>query len=125
MSSDYSEIVALLNKYFDMLYKGDVELINQLFLPEAHVYNVVDDAVVSINMDQFHERIASRESPESQNKDRNDRILSIDIAGSTSALAKVDLLILPWGHYVDYLSLLKVGGNWFIASKVFHMDASK
>lgn len=121
--TDYSKILKLLNKYFDLLYKGDIDLINQLFLPEAHVYNMTNDSVVAIDRDQFHERIASRESPESQNKHREDRILSIDIAGPTIALAKVDLFILPRGHYTDYLSLLKVGNNWKIASKVFHMDA--
>ncbi|WP_443636128.1 nuclear transport factor 2 family protein [Candidatus Njordibacter sp. Uisw_058] len=121
MATEYSEILNLLDDYFDLLYKCDVELINQLFLPNANVCNVSDDVAVIIDMDQFHERIASRISPESQNKNRDDRILSIDITCPTIALAKVDLLILPGGRYTDYLSLLKVAGNWKIASKVFHL----
>lgn len=123
MTNDYSEIVAMLGKYFDLLYKGDTGLINQVFLPNAIVCSIVDGKVSSADMDQFHERIALRQSPESRNEARKDRILSIDISGPTTALAKVDLLILPGGLYTDYLSLLKSDNTWRIISKVFHVDA--
>jgi len=123
MTNDYSEIITMLGKYFDLLYKGDTGLINKVFLPSANVYSIVDGKVSSADMDQFHERIALRSSPESRGEERKDRILSIDISGPTTALVKVDLLILPGGLYTDYLSLLKVDGTWQIISKVFHVDA--
>lgn len=125
MKTDYSEILELLEKYFDLLYEGDGKLINQLFLPEAHVYNTVDNKVVAIDMDQFHERIATRIAPQSKKLHRDDRILSIDIAAPTIALAKVDLFILPYGHFTDYLTLMKVDDRWRIASKVFHMNPER
>jgi hypothetical protein len=122
MTTDYSEIVTLMGKYFDLLYKGDTGLINQVFLPDAHVYSLVDGQVVDVDMDQFHERIASRPSPESKGAARKDRILSIDISGPATALAKVDCLI-HQGLYTDYLPLMKVGGTWRIIAKVFDMKA--
>jgi hypothetical protein len=125
MTTEYSKIVNLLENYFDLLYKGDVELIKKVFLPDARIYTVTNDIAVCIDMDLFHERVASRQSPESLNKMRDDRIISIDMAGPKTALAKVGLWILPSGYYIDYLSLLKAGGNWRISSKVFHMEASE
>lgn len=43
MAADYSEIVALLGKYFDILHKSDTGLIDQVLLPGAHVYSLADD----------------------------------------------------------------------------------
>jgi len=125
MNNDHIKIVQLLEKYFDLLYNSDVDLIDQLFLPDAYVYNVSDGEVIAINMDQFHQRIENRQSPKSLNMRRDDRILSIDIAAPTIALAKVDVYILPAGHFTDYLTLMKVADVWKITSKVFHMDPSK
>ncbi len=124
MPRDYHLIVALLEKYFDLLYYGDTALIPEVFLPSAHVYTVAADEVVDVDLDGFRQRIANRPAPAKSNEDRRDRILAIDQLGPTTALAKVDLLILPSGYYADYLSLLKINDQWKIASKVFHFEAS-
>ena len=41
-----------------------------------------------------------------------------DITG-TAAVAKVDLQW-PRVHYVDYLSLIKIGDEWKIVNKIWH-----
>ena len=120
MTDDYQEILSLLDKYFDLLYDGDATLIPEVFLPEAHVYSVVDGQVVVVDVEGFRERIEARPAPSRTGEERRDRIIAIDRLGPSIALAKVDLLILPAGYYADYLSMLKVAGNWRIASKVFH-----
>jgi hypothetical protein len=122
VNDDHAEILKLLEIYFDLLYEGKVDLIEKVFLPQAHVFSIDDDGVVDADIDAFRRRIAGRPSPASAGKERADRVLTIDILGPNVALAKVDLLILPAGYYADYLSLLKVNGRWRIISKVFHFD---
>ena len=120
MTNDYENILDLLNKYLDILYHGDTGTIDQVFFPEATVSSVTNNKIVSIDMAGFYERVASRKSPESQREKREDKILMIDISSPTTAIAKVECMILG-NQYTDYLSLLKVQGKWSIISKVFHM----
>ena len=68
----------------------------------------------------FNKRIANRKSPKSVGEKREDKILMIDISSPTTAIAKVECMILG-NQYTDYLSLVKVHEKWFIISKVFHM----
>lgn len=95
MKNNYSEIVSLLEKYFDLLYKGDVNLIQEVFSKDAHVYSLLDDQVVAINMDLFRKRISERPSPESQNEKRMDTINFIDLSDSKTGLAKINCNLNP------------------------------
>ena len=120
MSDNIVKIENLLRIYLDLLYKGDIGLIESVFFREATVSSVSDGKIISINMDGFRERIATRSSPESVGETRHDKIIMIDISSPTTAIAKVECMILK-NHYTDYLSLIKVSEKWGIISKVFHM----
>jgi len=115
------EIEKVIKTYFDLLYKGDKDLIEKVFLPEANVSSLYNDKIVKIDMDGFRKRIAERKSPESIGEMRDDKIIMIDISSPTTALVKVKCNILH-NNYIDYLSLFKVSGKWKIISKVFHMN---
>jgi len=121
MSDNIVKIENLLRIYLDLLYKGDIGLIESVFFREATVSSVSDGKIISINMDGFRERIAARSSPESVGETRHDKIIMIDISSPTTAIAKVECMILK-NHYTDYLSLIKVSEKWGIISKVFHMS---
>ena len=109
--------------YLDLLYKGDIDLIESVFLQEATVSSVSDGKIISINMDGFRKRIATRQSPESVGETRHDKIIMIDISSPTTAIAKVQCMILK-NYYTDYLTFIKVRRKWGIISKVFHMSRS-
>ena len=115
------EIEKVIKTYFDLLYKGDKDLIEKVFLPEANVSSLYNDKIVKIDMDGFRKRIAERKSPESIGEMRDDKIIMIDISSPTTALVKVKCNILH-NNYIDYLSLFKVSGKWKIISKIFHMN---
>ena len=115
------EIEKVIKTYFDLLYKGDKDLIETVFLPEANVSSLYDDKIVKIDMDGFRKRITERETPESICEKRYDEIIMIDISSPTTAIVKVKCNILH-NNYIDYLSLFKVSGKWKIISKVFHMN---
>lgn len=122
MNNEYTEILAMLEVYFDLLYEGRPELIDDVFHPQARVFSISDDGIVDADFQAFRNRIANRPSPASGGHRRRDRVLSVDIMSPNVALAKVDLLIMPAGYFADYLSLLKVAGRWKIISKVFHFQ---
>ena len=120
-SGSIVEIEKVIRTYFDLLYKGDKDLIETVFLPEANVYSLSNGKIVKIDMDGFRKRIAERQSPESIGETRDDKIILIDISSPTAAMVKVKCNILH-NNYIDYLSLFKVSGKWRIISKVFHMN---
>ena len=123
-SGSIVEIEKVIRTYFDLLYKGDKDLIETVFLPEANVYSLSNGKIVKINMDGFRKRIAERQSPESIGETRDDKIILIDISSPTTAMVKVKCNILH-NIYIDYLSLFKVSGKWRIISKVFHMNPGR
>ena len=120
MSDNLVKIENVIRIYLDLLYKGDIGLIESVFFQEATVSSVSDGKIISINMDGFRERIATRPSPKSVGETRQDKIILIDISSPTTAMARVECMILK-NHYTDYLSLIKVSEKWGIISKVFHM----
>jgi len=115
------EIEKVIQKYFDLLYIGNEDLIETVFLPEANVSSLYNDKIVKIDMDGFRKRITERKSPESIGEIRDDKIIMIDISSPNTAMVKVKCNILH-NNYIDYLSLFKVSGKWKIISKVFHMN---
>ena len=120
-SGNFEEIEKVIKTYFDLLYKGEKDLIETVFLPEANVSSLYNDKIIKIDMDGFRKRIAERKSPESIGEMRDDKIIMIDISSPTTAMVKVKCNIL-YNNYIDYLSLFKVSGKWKIISKVFHMN---
>ena len=120
-SGSIVEIEKVIRTYFDLLYKGNKDLIETVFLPEANVYSLSNGKIVKIDMDGFWKRIAEQQSPESIGETRDDKIILIDISSPTTAMVKVKCNILH-NNYIDYLSLFKVSGKWKIISKVFHMN---
>ncbi len=121
ISVDLAKIENIIRIYLDLLYKGNVDLIKSVFHQEATVSSISDGKIISINMEGFRKRVATRESPESIGETRHDKIILIDISSPTTAIAKVECMILK-NHYTDYLSFIKVSEKWGIISKVFHMS---
>ena len=119
ISDNILQIENVLRRYLDLLYNSDTNLIETVFLPEATVNSVADGKIVSIDMVGFRERIAGRQSPASTGEKRDDKIIMVDISSPTTAMAKVECMILK-NQYTDYLSFIKVSGKWGIISKVFH-----
>ena len=121
ISGDLAKIENIIRIYLDLLYKGDVDLVKSVFHQEATVSSISEGKIISINMEGFRKRVATRESPESISETRHDKIILIDISSPTTAIAKVECMILK-NHYTDYLSFIKVSEKWGIISKVFHMS---
>ena len=118
MSTAYAEIATALESYFTGFFDGDVEKLQQIFHPNAHLYAAIGGVLTDRNMEKVYEGVRGRESSVERGFERFDRILSIDQSGPEAAIAKVQIA-LGDQLYTDFLNMLKLDGRWQIISKVF------
>lgn len=125
-ASDLKGVETCIGNYFEALYTGDTNLLmGRVFHPNAHLYAAnLNGGFVDWPMDQFRKIIEGRPSPKSQGADRRERIVSIDEAGPATVMVKVEVLV-GTRSFVDYLSLLKLAGEWRIISKTCVLIADK
>ena len=120
--SDCSEICAAAEAYFDALHTGDADRLRDLFVPEANLYAASDGELKVMPVADYLALVAGRDSPASQAHPRSGHVVSIDMSGPNSAVAKVNVAVPPT-RFVDLLSFLRVDEQWRIVSKVYHVAA--
>lgn len=117
--SRLAEVEALLRRYFDALYTSDAESLGEVMHPQA-VYATADERPPLIrSMADYLAVVATRQSPEDLGEPRQDVIESISFAGDNTALAQVRCAI-GQRQFTDFLSLIRVDGEWRIVAKIFH-----
>ena len=116
--SNMNAIESQLQLYFDGLYHSDTQRLQQVFHPQAIYACVVDGQLLHYTMDQYFPIVDQRPSPASRAQPRQDRIISIEILGATTAVARVECAIAP-KQFQDVLSFLYLDGRWQIMAKVF------
>jgi len=118
MSDDTVQIEAAVKTYLDGLYEGDTEKLASVFHPTSRLTWEDGGKLTLLPRDQWLEAVRERPSPKSRGLARHDEILKIDQASPTMAFVKLKCAIPP-RFFTDYLSLLKIDGNWQVAQKVF------
>ena len=118
---DFAGVTAALHLYFDGLYHCDTVRLAQVFHPTARYYCATEGRLLHLDMGQYFPIVDQRTSPASQGQARHDRILSVEFAGPVTAFARVECAIAP-RFFTDFLTLVRLDGNWQIVSKVFHFD---
>lgn len=102
--------------YFDGVRRGDTALAHRAFHPVTVMYFVRDGAFTQRTIPDWLGAVAGRgaaTAPDSVPR----RIVSVDVTGS-AAMAKLELGY-PEATVTDYMSLLKVNGEWTIVGKIF------
>lgn len=118
-------ILAVVQVYLDGLYEGDTAKLRQAFHPAAHLFSATEDKLVDVPLDQWCEMVAGRPSPQSKGQSREyERILSVDLTGSNTAMVKLNCAIPP-RLFTDYLSFIKLNGRWQVINKTYHFDLLK
>lgn len=117
--SDEKESVKVpLENYIKGHATGDAEYMKKAFHTEGNLIFIRDG---TYSTRSFPEYIAGSSGKPAADEDKRKRsIESIDIAGN-AASAKI-ILDYPAVRFVDYMTLLKVGGEWKIVSKVFYAE---
>ena len=115
--ADEEAVREVVELYFKGVDEHDQEALTRAFHP---------DAQLEASLGRYWERpfsewrnFANRPAPADANQ-RTNEILSIDIEG-LAAVAKTELMW-PNVRYIDYLSLLKIDGEWRIVNKIWHQE---
>ncbi len=115
-NDDRDEIYQTVQHYFDGMMQAKPAYLRMAFHPEARLIGVGRDGqAMIIPFERWASSWEGRD-PRDVTKYKN-TIVSADIAG-TAASVKTDL-VWPDVHYVDYLSLLKLDGEWKIVNKIW------
>jgi hypothetical protein len=81
------------------------------------------EQLVIWNRDEFFERAGARPAThEDAHAKQFDKIISVDKAGPDCALIKL-MIGYPPAVYVDFLSMLRIGGTWWIVAKSSEHEA--
>jgi hypothetical protein len=107
-----------LENYLKAHATGDPEFIRRAFHPDAKIMSRRDGKLSQLTVEEFAARFSGR--PAEDEAARRRRIESLDITGDAAA-AKITLDY-PAVKFTDYMSLLKIGGEWKIVNKSFDAE---
>jgi hypothetical protein len=116
--SDEAGVRAALNHYIQGHATGDGAHMRIAFHPNANLYFIRDGKYSERTSADYAGGFSGR--PAADEGQRKRRIESVDIAG-TAAQAKI-VLEYPGVTFTDYMTLLKLDGEWKIVAKVFHAE---
>ncbi|MBK49466.1 MAG: hypothetical protein CL768_00285 [Chloroflexi bacterium] len=122
MSEDKNKISEAVQLYFDSMYESSEEKVRQVFHKDAKITGYLNGNLSEQSVDSFAEFVASQlPSPAEKNEDKLLEILSIEIAGSTAVAIVRDGYI--GMVFKDTLSFLKIGEDWVIYNKLYHVES--
>ena len=121
MNAPFDAVIAVLQDYFEGLYRSDSRILRKVFHPAALYACASDGSLLALNMEEYFAVVEQRPSPAGRGEARTERILSIDFIGPVTALARVQCSILP-KLFTDSLTFVLLDGRWQLISKVFHYD---
>ncbi|MCD6732446.1 MAG: nuclear transport factor 2 family protein [Burkholderiaceae bacterium] len=113
-----NELLALLDDYFELLYRCDIERFDRVFHRNASLQTVGADGYRHLSAGEYKKILKARVSPQSRSAPRRDEIEMVDMTSRDSALAKVSVQINE-ARFRDYLSLLRTSDGWRIVAKVY------
>lgn len=97
---------------------GDPEFMRKAFHSEGSLIFMREGKYTTRS---FAEYIAGMSGKPAPDEDKRKRwIESVDVAGN-AAVGKI-ILDYPSGRFVDYMTLLKIGGEWKIVNKSFYFE---
>ena len=112
-----AEIQRVIQLYFDGLYQGNTDLLDQVFAPTSFLHGLVNGKEYIRPKDDFLKAVKDRQSPKDLGESHQMEIMSIEILGNC-AFVKVHVPMLGFDYY-DFLSLVSINDEWKIVHKLF------
>jgi hypothetical protein len=110
---DLDAITATIRLYIEGSIEGDVDKLQQAFHPDARMFGQLGGARYDVPIATFFDLAAAEPTGGHRTK-----IVSIDQVGDGAAV-----MLAEEGYngldYIDFFSLVRMDGEWKIASKVF------
>lgn len=117
----YSQIYALMGRYFEGLYLADADILSNVFHENASYVNASEEEYLSLNMAEYFEVIRNRVSPAKLGELREEGIIAIEVDKAGMAFVKAHMQMMG-RKYLDFLTCIKTDSGWKIHSKVFTFD---
>jgi hypothetical protein len=107
-----------IENYFKGHATGEGEYFRKAFHPEAKLFFIRDGKFTTITSEEYISRASGK--PPADEAQRKRSIESVNIAGNAAVVVvKLDY---PSVKFTDYMSLLKVDGEWKIVNKTFFAE---
>jgi Putative lumazine-binding len=117
-SSEEAAARVPLENYLKGHATGDSEYIRKAFHPEAKVFSFRDGKINQLTLAEFAALFTGKPAPDEAQRKR--KIESVKITGNAGA--GVIVLDYPTVKFTDFMSLLKVDGEWKIINKTFYAE---
>lgn len=117
-SADETAVGHLLDRYIDALYAGSAEALGDVFHPEGIYATAQGGDLLRLAIPDYLTLVAGRAKPDDR---REAAIDAIEVVGGTMAFARLRCTLFQ-RDYVDFLTLLKTEGRWWVMAKLFHYD---
>lgn len=112
-----SEIKTLVSNYFDGIYNGESEKLENVFHPQTMLFGDIKGEPYFKTVTDYIDGVKSRKSPNDLGEEFKMEILGIEIMGNM-ATVKARVPMLGFNYY-DFLSLSLIEGEWKIVNKLF------
>ena len=115
----FKEVADAVQVYLEMLYTGDVALVDTVFHERAQLCTIENGEPQFLSVAEYRDVLRGRASPSSTGAKREEHLITIDLSSPTQAMIKVQMRI---GQAVisDYLTMFKLAQGWRIASKTYY-----
>ena len=117
-NAEEAGVRATIESYFRGHATGDGAYFKQAFHTEARLFFIRDGKLTTRTSAEYIAG-ASGKAPADE-RERKRRIESVDISGN-AAIVKVTLDY-PTVRFTDYMSMLKIDGEWKIVNKTFYAE---
>ncbi len=119
MQSEATAARVPLENYIQGHATGNGDFMRKAFHTEAKIMAFRDGKMMNLTVEEFASRFNGKPAPDEAQRKR--RIENVEITGN-AGVGKI-VLEYPTVTYTDYMSLLKIDGEWKIVNKVFYAEA--
>jgi hypothetical protein len=107
-----------LKNYLQGQTNGNAEFIRKAFYTDARIMSFRDGKLANLGVEEFAKFFNGKQAKDEAERKRT--IESIEVSG-TAAIAKI-VLDYPTVKFTDYMTLLKIDGEWKIVNKSFFAE---
>jgi hypothetical protein len=119
-ATDIEMIQKTIQYYFDGHHHSDTEKLKKAYHPNSQVIGYWKGSLAFQSLDEYLEIVKATPGPSESGEEYDMKIVSIDVTAN-EAVTKVAGLYTGL-RYTDYLSLLKVDGNWVIVNDMYYHE---
>ncbi|MGD9560712.1 MAG: nuclear transport factor 2 family protein [Pyrinomonadaceae bacterium] len=120
-TSEKDAVRVPLENYIKAHATGDPEYARKAFHTEGNMTFVRDGKFMSETFDSFIKRAFTGKPAADEDKRKSGRRIESVVVAGDAAMAKI-VLDYPTVKFVDYMTLLKINGEWKIVNKSFHAE---